>query len=107
MTGFGEREEATARKLARESWGCRPAVENEERELTERWSKEQGVRAAEQGGERTCGREASSFAKQGRSRQGSTEEWQLIREERSCGRGARSSGGGAPDISAEEKEEVR
>ncbi|KAK9162806.1 hypothetical protein Syun_003708 [Stephania yunnanensis] len=28
------------RDLARETWGCRPAVEKEERELTERRSKE-------------------------------------------------------------------
>ncbi|KAK9104743.1 hypothetical protein Scep_021587 [Stephania cephalantha] len=68
---------------------------------------EQGVRAAEQGGERTCGRGPQSSAEQGGPRQGSTEEWQLIREEWSCGRGARSSGGGVPDVSAEEKEEVR
>ncbi|KAK9166053.1 hypothetical protein Scep_001244 [Stephania cephalantha] len=46
MAGFGQREEATGRDLARETWGCRPAVEKEERELTEQRSKEQAWPAA-------------------------------------------------------------
>ncbi|KAK9093371.1 hypothetical protein Syun_028282 [Stephania yunnanensis] len=40
VAAVGERKEATGRELARETWGCRPAVEKEERELTERRSKE-------------------------------------------------------------------
>ncbi|KAK9128069.1 hypothetical protein Syun_016866 [Stephania yunnanensis] len=50
VTGFGEREEATAWELATERWGCRPAVEKEERELTERWSGGARRVVADQGG---------------------------------------------------------
>ncbi|KAK9160163.1 hypothetical protein Syun_006504 [Stephania yunnanensis] len=93
MTGFGEREEATTLDLAREVGLSTGSGEGGERVdgAVERQSNEYDC---------TSRRRADL-------RQGSTEEWQLIREERSCGRGTWSSGGGAPYFSTEENEEVR